>query len=169
MPRLDGEGAAELFKRAKALGKFTSMDVTWDVSGRWIEIIRPCLPYLDYFMPSIGEAKHITKKETPEAIADFFLNEGVGTAIIKLGKEGCLVKNAKEKFVCPAFKINAVDTTGAGDCFVAGFLTGILRGWPLTECARLACAVAAMCVMHIGANEGVRDFEETIGFMNANE
>jgi sugar/nucleoside kinase (ribokinase family) len=50
-----------------------------------------------------------------------------------------------------ATKVRAVDTTGTGDYFVAGFLTGLLHNWPLEKCAQLACAVAAMCVTEVGA------------------
>ena len=163
----DGCGAAEVLRLAKEKGKTTSMDVTWDVNGRWLDTIRPCLPHLDFFMPSINEARHITGRDNPRDAARFLLAEGVQTAVIKLGAEGCLVMNAGEEFICPAFPVDAADTTGAGDCFVAGFLTGLLRGWPLRECARFACAAAALCVTQIGATSGVRSFSEAMSFLKS--
>jgi len=57
LPRFDGEGAARLFAEARKREKLTSMDVTWDTTGRWLTVIEPCLPYLSFFMPSIREAE----------------------------------------------------------------------------------------------------------------
>ena len=47
LPRFDGDGAARLFARARSAGKLTAMDVTWDVTGRWLSVIEPCLPHLE--------------------------------------------------------------------------------------------------------------------------
>lgn len=151
LPGIDGKGAAEIFRIAKEKGLLTSMDVTYNVSGNWLEKIRPCLPYLDYFLPSINEAKCITGFENPEDIADALLEKGVGNAVIKLGPEGCFFKNREESFYQPAYKADVVDTTGAGDTFVAGFLTGLLEELCHRDSAKLACAAGSVCVKQIGA------------------
>ena len=166
LPRFDGEGAAGLFAAARAQGKPTSMDVTWDTTGRWLAVIEPCLPHLSFFTPSITEAKHIAGTDDPAGIARFFLDRGVETAVIKLGSEGCYVRRqGAEGFRVPAFPTEVVDTTGAGDSFVAGFLTGIVRGWELSESATFACAVAALNIRKIGATAGIPTFEEARAFM----
>ena len=165
LPLFDGEGASNVFKLAKSKGKLTSMDVTWDTTGRWLEIIRPCLNHLDFFMPSINEAKRITKKEKPKEIVEFMQNEGVKVIVIKLGKEGCYVKGSEEGFYFPAFDVNVIDTTGAGDSFVAGFLTGVLKKWELRECAQFASAVSAFCIQQIGATTNVSGYDEVIRFI----
>ncbi|MBE3089238.1 MAG: carbohydrate kinase family protein, partial [Actinobacteria bacterium] len=119
LPNFDGEGATKLFKIAKEKKKLTSMYVSWDTTGRWLEIIKPCLKYLDFFMPSYEEAKKITGKKDPGDMAVFLQNEGVKTVVIKLGEKGCYVKGAeKEGFHIPAYDVKAIDTTGAGDSFV---------------------------------------------------
>ncbi|HVO38058.1 MAG TPA: carbohydrate kinase family protein [Spirochaetia bacterium] len=166
LPRLDGAGAAALFSSARSQGKITSMDVTWDTTGRWLSVIEPCLPHLSYFMPSIKEAEQIAGRRDPEGIAAFFLERGVGTVVIKLGDKGCYVKAAgKDGFSTGAFRANVVDTTGAGDSFVAGFLSGIIRGWALERCAALACAVAALNIQKVGATAGLPTFDEARRFM----
>jgi sugar/nucleoside kinase (ribokinase family) len=66
-------------------------------------------------------------------------------------------------------KIKAVDTTGAGDSFVAGFLTGITRNLSLYECGKLANAVGTHCVMAAGASTGIKSYEEMVSFMKINE
>jgi sugar/nucleoside kinase (ribokinase family) len=168
LPALDGEGAASLFSKARALGAATTMDVTWDTTGRWLETIRPCLKHLDYFLPSIGEARHIAGAEEPEEIADLLLAEGVGTVVIKLGEDGAYLKarGAAQGERVPAHRdMPAVDTTGAGDAFVAGFLAGLSRGWDAAECARFACATAAFAIGALGATDGVPSFDRAFALM----
>ena len=151
MPGIDGEGAAQLFKRARKAGALTSMDVTYDSEHRWMNLIKPSLKDLDFFIPSINEAKYIAGTDDPDKIADVLLSAGVKTAVIKLGAKGCLVANAQTRFRQHGYKANVVDTTGAGDAFVAGFLSGIANALPLQECAKMACAAGSICVESIGA------------------
>jgi sugar/nucleoside kinase (ribokinase family) len=166
LPRFDGEGAAGIFRRARALGKRTAMDVTWDVTGRWLSVIEPCLPHLDFFMPSIREAERIAGTSDPAGIAGFFEARGVGTSVVKLGEKGCHVKARGEPgFFVPAFRTEVVDTTGAGDSFVAGFLAGLLRKWDLRRSAAFACAVAALNITKLGATGGIPTFGEALAFM----
>jgi sugar/nucleoside kinase (ribokinase family) len=166
LPRFDGDGAARLFAAARERGKLTSMDVTWDTTGRWMAVIEPCLPYLSFFMPSISEARQIAGTDDPSEIARCFLDRGVETAVIKLGAEGCWVqRRGGDGFRVPGFPTEVVDTTGAGDSFVAGFLTGVLKGWDLPECAAFACAVAALNIRKVGATAGIPTFEEARAFM----
>jgi sugar/nucleoside kinase (ribokinase family) len=166
LPRFDGEGAAGLFQRARAAGKITSMDVTWDVSGRWMSVIGPCLPHLSFFMPSIREAERIAGSSDPGRITEIFEARGVAASVVKLGEKGCFVKRRGEPgFLVPAFPTRVVDTTGAGDSFVAGFLTGLLKGWDLRRSASLACAVAALNIRKLGATGGIPTFEEAERFM----
>ena len=168
LPKLDGEGAARLFADARRRGKLTSMDVTWDTTGRWLSVIEPCLPHLSFFMPSIREAEKIAGTDVPEEIAAFLQEKGVRTAVVKLGEKGCYVKHGTEPgYYSKAFHTEVVDTTGAGDSFVAGFLTGVLKGWESRACAAFACAVAAMNIRAVGATAGIPTFEEARQFMGA--
>jgi sugar/nucleoside kinase (ribokinase family) len=168
LPRFDGEGAAKLFAESRKRGKLTSMDVTWDTTGRWLSVIEPCLPHLSFFMPSIREAVKIAGTDVPEDIAAFLQEKGVRTAVVKLGEKGCYVKHAEDPgYYAGAFRTEVVDTTGAGDSFVAGFLTGVLKGWESKSCAAFACAVAAMNIRAVGATAGIPTFEEARQFMNA--
>ena len=166
LPRFDGEGAAELFRGARARGKLTSMDVTWDVEGRWLSTITPCLPHLAWFLPSRKEAEKITGCGEAADMAAFLHDRGVANVVIKLGERGCYVLPEGEAgFVVPAFPAKVVDTTGAGDSFVAGFLAGLLRGWEPERCARLACAAAALNIQGVGATAGMPTYAEANEFM----
>ena len=128
LPNFDGaNGAASLLKMAQEIGVITSMDVTKDPTGRWNEILSPCYPYLDYFLPSEEQAMLLAGTEDVEAMADFFLKGGVKCVVIKLGSRGCFCKTAQLSFYCGCYDVPVVETTGAGDAFVAGFLSGVLR------------------------------------------
>ncbi len=162
MPQMDGEPASRVLQHARALGLTTSLDTTWDASGRWIELLRPCLPHLDYILPNYGEACGLTGETEPERIADKLLEAGVGTVVIKMDAQGCFVKNREVAFSVSAYPVEVVDMLGAGDCFCAGFLAGLALGWDLEKTARLANAVGALCVTQLGATTGVRPLEETL-------
>lgn len=154
-PKLDrGEGET-LFKMAKESGATTSADVTNDSYGTGFDGMKGILPYTDYFMPSYTEGKYLSGENEPERIADFFLRQGAGTIVIKLGGEGCLIKSKGRSIRCPAFNITPVDTTGAGDNFAAGFITGLLDGRELEACGRYANAVAAMSTLNLGATSPI--------------
>jgi len=165
IPALDGQDTTDILKIAKQKGKTTVMDVNTDVTGRWMEIIESNLEYIDYFIPSFAGAEKLTGKSTPQEMADEFLRRGVKTAGIKLGDKGVYIKNSEQEFIMPAFKVKTVDTTGAGDSFMAGFITGLQKGWALEECARFACAVGAQCVQSVGATIGVGSFDDVMDFL----
>jgi sugar/nucleoside kinase (ribokinase family) len=92
-----------------------------------LDDISDTLPLIDFITPNEDEAKYYTGKEDPEEMADVFLSYGVKNVLIKLGAKGCFFKNAQMSIALPAFPIDAVDATGAGDSFVAGLASEILR------------------------------------------
>jgi len=165
MRGFDGPDAAAVLQAAHELGVNTSLDTAWDASGQWLDLIEPCLPHIDYFVPSFEEARMIAGREGPAEIAHFFLDYGIVVVALKMGQAGCYVTDGQRALRLPAYPVQVVDTTGAGDCFTAGFLAGLIRGWDLERTARFANAVGAMCVTSIGATSGVRSLEETLAFM----
>lgn len=168
LPGLDGQPTAELLRRARSASVTTFMDTVWDDTGRWMELIGPCLPHLDYFVPSLSEARALTGLREPEDVARAMLDLGAGNVALKMGADGCLVMtSAGESLRAPAFEVDVVDATGAGDAFAAGFIAGVWQGWPLEQCARLANAVGALCVTGVGATGGVRSLVETLDFISA--
>jgi len=165
MDKLDGKPTVEILKRAKKLGLTTILDVCWDAKNRWMKLIEPCLKYVDFFVPSYEEAVKMSGKKEPSLIAKEFLKRGVRITVIKMGSEGSFIATRNKEHRIPPFKVKAVDTLGAGDSFVAGFLTGVVKGWTLEESARFANAVGACCVSAIGASTGIKTLKQTIEFM----
>lgn len=165
MPGIDGEPTARILKKGREMGLITALDTCWDSKGRWLSLLEPCLPYIDYFLPSIEEAKLITGKNTPGEIADFLLDSGVKVVGLKMGEEGCYIRARDTEIRIRPFKVECQDAVGAGDCFVAGFLTGIVQGWDLERTGRFANGVGALCVTALGATTGIRSLAETEQFI----
>ncbi len=88
---------------------------------------------------------------------------------MKLGPRGCTIyTNNDREVICPAFEVDVKDTTGAGDCFVAGFLAASLRGATLSEAGCFGNAVAAQTVQNIGAVTGIPGYDEVDSWMHSN-
>lgn len=170
MPQFDGGGTEKLLRLAKASGVTCCMDTAWDSTGKWMEKIEGSLKYLDWFMPSYDEAVQLTGKDSAEDIACCFASRGVKNSVIKLGAKGCFVKPYENSgFFVPAVKnIHAIDTSGAGDSFCAGFIAGLLKGWEPEACAGFANAVGACCVMEMGTTTGIKSLDEILEFMKSN-
>ena len=151
----------ELFSFVKRRGKILAVDMTKAKSGERIQDIAELLPYIDYIFPNEVEISLLTGEKDPWRNVETLLKMGVKTAVIKCGEKGCVIGNEKGVFFVPAVPVKeCVDTTGAGDTFVSGFLWGISEGWEAMECAKFACAAASYAVESVGASGGIRSLEE---------
>ncbi len=136
--------APVLLQTAKAAGLTTSLDLGWDRLAEWCSVVDPCLPFVDQLFANAAEAA-------------FVPGPYPCSAIIKRGADGCLVDGV----VVPGFPVQAVDSTGAGDCFCGAFLAATARGLPPLAAARFANAVAACSVTQPGATPGLLDWQAT--------
>jgi Sugar kinases, ribokinase family len=153
----DSKTVLQVLKTAKDNKLITFADMVPMAAGESLEDISGALQYLDYFLPNLEEAEMLTGLENWDEMADSLLSYGVKNVVIKLGKEGCLIKNREERFLIPAFPARAIDTTGAGDNFAAGFISAVLDGSELKDCGVFANAVAAASTECVGAVGGVVD------------
>ena len=129
--------------------------------------VEDSLPLIDYLTPNEDEARYYSGKRQPEEMADVFLERGVKNVIIKLGAKGCLFKNAEETILLPACGIEAVDATGAGDNFVAGFASEVLRGAVHREALGFANACGAICTTAVGAGTALKSREQVLRFLTS--
>jgi sugar/nucleoside kinase (ribokinase family) len=158
-PGLEGAPMGRVLKAARARGLSTSLDTAWDFEGRWMKALAPCLPHLDHFLPSEREVKALLGHARLRDAAGAFLRRGVGCVVIKRGEKGAYLRHRDGwEAYRPARKVRAVDTTGAGDCFCAGYLKGLTEGRPLTECLALGCAAGTLAVQALGATTGIRSW-----------
>ena len=129
--------------------------------------IADSLPMIDYISPNEDEAKWITGETDPDRMADVLLGMGVRNVIIKLGGKGCFFKNSDETVRLAACNVDVVDTTGAGDNFLAGFIYGIIRGKTNREAMEFANACGAICATVVGANTALKDREQVESLLAA--
>ncbi|HHS9996132.1 TPA: carbohydrate kinase family protein [Klebsiella pneumoniae] len=161
LPALEQDGIVELFAAAKAQGRQTSLDVGWDSQNRWMSLIRPVLPLLDYFMPTENEAREITGQSTPQAMAGVLLDAGVKQVVIKRGDQGAYIHDGREGRDIPPFAAPFVlDSSGAGDAFVAGFLAAIARDVAFCDAVRYANAAGSLAVRQYGASGALSSFSQ---------
>lgn len=162
----DPEVIHEVLTSARAAGQLVFADTKLpNFTFLTLEDLQESLPLIDYITPNEDEARYYSGKERPEEMADVFLERGVKNVIIKLGGKGCFFKNADERISLPAYNISAVDATGAGDNFVAGFASEILRGASNAEALRFANACGAICTTAVGAGTALKSREQVRAYM----
>lgn len=169
MGEFDGAPMAECLRRAQKAGVTTALDTVYNDKSGWMDTLGQCLQYTDVFLPSVGEAQKLTNETAPEAMAEKLLDYGIKTVGLKLGEHGSYIRTADVELRVPAYKMNVLDGTGAGDAFVAGFLRGMLEGWDLERTTKFANAVGGLCTTGIGTTAGVRNFECTLEFLREQE
>ncbi|MHA1524999.1 MAG: carbohydrate kinase family protein [Alphaproteobacteria bacterium] len=162
--KFDGEPTVQFLKAMKERGCTTTYDLIAPTPGT-LEILRGCLAYVDYFMPSMEEAVILSGKSEPQEIAKFFLGLGAGTCIFKWGGNGSFIANADGNRRVPAFKVDVVDTTGCGDAYCAGFTRGLKEGWDIDAVCRFATAASGLVATGLGSDAGIVDFQSTVAFM----
>lgn len=137
----------------------------------------PYQPVTDEFLsgcylvtPNEVEAEELTgvpvdSLESADRAAKVFLEKGVQNVLITLGGRGVYVCSEGKSEIIPAFKVNAIDTTGAGDAFNGGLLTALAEGKNLHDAACFANAVAAISVQRIGTTPSMPTREEVDAFL----
>ena len=130
-----------------------------------LQDIASSLPLIDYITPNEEEAKHLTGQKEPPKMADVFLEYGVKNVIIKLGADGCYFKSKREEYHIDGYKIKAIDATGAGDNFIAGFVSEFLKGKSISEILCFANACGAICTTEEGAGTALKSREQVLDWL----
>jgi ribokinase len=115
---------------------------------------KPIISRSHAVLPNELEIRQLTGRDYKEG-AKTFLKLGAELVVVKLSDRGCYVTDGKESHVIKAVKVTAVDTTGAGDAFNAGFIFGLVKGKDLYNCGLLGNFVASRCVQAMGARTGL--------------
>jgi sugar/nucleoside kinase (ribokinase family) len=153
-------GLRSLFARARAAGLTTSLDPGFDPSERWEGDVLEALSEVDLFFPNEVEIRALTRTDAvPDALRR--LGGGRTRTVAKLGAQGCatLDDDGRVRQV-PSYPVEAVDTTGAGDSFNAGFLHAWLAGRPLEECLRWGAACGSLSTRGLGGTARQATAEE---------
>ena len=148
-----------------------------------LDDIEGLLPMIDFITPNLAEAEHYTDKSRVQDMADVLLEKGVRNVIIKMGADGCYFKgrgtapagnidgdtvsagSGTLEFRVPAFTVDTVDATGAGDNFIAGFASEILRGSDIKKALQFASACGAICTTAVGAGTALTGRSQVEDFL----
>lgn len=166
MDAMDGERNAQLMRYAKDHGCITTVDV-FAGSADDLPDVAAVLPYTDYFMPSIEEARALSGVEDLADCTKFFHDRGVACCVFSLGADGAYYSHADgTNFRIPAFDIKVKCTCGCGDAFDAGYAVALCKGFDPETSVRFAQATSALNATGLGSQAGVESFEHTWHFMN---
>lgn len=151
--------AADMIFAAMAEARAAGVTVSYDSNlrlrlwpiARARAIINTAMRQCDIALPGLDDARHLTGLSDPDAICDFYLEGGAKIVAMTLGKEGAIVAIPAERRRIPSIVVNAVDATGAGDCFDGAFLTEWVKGGDPFAAARFACVAAALSTQGYGA------------------
>ena len=151
-PFADTKAAADLIRTVKERHVLVCCDTKLPLSDEVrIEDFKEALPLIDYFFPNEKEAAFLSGMDKVPDMAAALRSKGLRNVIIKTGPEGCYVNGEEGVFTLPAEPVGrVVDSTGAGDNFAAGFISGLLQEKNLRECAAMGIHQAAQAITHIG-------------------
>ena len=166
LAKLDGEPSRIILEEAKRRGRTTTFDLI-AATAETLALVDPLLPHIDYFMPSIEEARDMSGKQTVEDCAAFYFDRGVETCVFTLGADGAyFASKSGQAFQSPSYVIEVTDTTGCGDAFDAGFITALHHGMDAPTAVRFAQAAAGLVATGLGSDAGIRSFDHTLECMN---
>jgi sulfofructose kinase len=161
----DTAAAAQAARWARADG----IPVVADFDNRYpgVEVLLQCVdfPITSNDFPERITGEKDLLKSLPKIFSDFKCHLAGAT----LGRLGVLVWNGARFILCPGSRVNAVDTTGAGDIFHGAFLYGLVQGWQVEEILEFSCAAAALNCEALGARGGIRSVGEIQEFRRVGE
>lgn len=129
------------------------------------EVCEPVLRRARIVFPSGAELAALTGSPTAEEGVRRLLERGVEIVALKRGELGSTLYTAQETWQIPAYRVEEVDPTGAGDCYDAAFLVGLSEGWPPAKAGLFANAVGALATTRLGPMEGTFGRAEVLRFM----
>ena len=159
LPKIDGAPAAELLAAARRRGAITLVDECWGLGPNretWEQIV----PHATYLLPSYDDMLAIYPGLEPADMIRNLRDKGAGKVILKMGPQGCLVGSGDGLESIPSRADKIVDTTGAGDCFDAGFIAGLAHGLSDGDAARIGSLCAAACIRNVGGAVGIPAYAE---------
>jgi sugar/nucleoside kinase (ribokinase family) len=160
--RFSGEPLLRVLEFARSKGVTTTMDVLSARDASAWDRLRPLLRYVQYFLPNDEQLAALTGIADLTGAAAAVLSLGTEAVLVSRGAQGSALVTADGRVDLPAFPAQVVDTTGCGDACSAGFITGLLRGWPADDAAWLAMAAASLVATGLGSDAGIVDFDGTL-------
>lgn len=169
------DSALKTVYRAIEIAKANNVLVSFDPNIRlklWSierakEVLLDILDQADIVMPGLDEVELLLGISDKEEAADYFLKRNAQVVAVKLGADGCYIKNKNSEALVPGYNVKNLiqDTAGAGDGFAAGFLAGFIKGLPINEIGQYANGVGAMATLVKGDMDGYPTLNNLLEFM----
>ncbi|MEV0615303.1 carbohydrate kinase family protein [Nonomuraea sp. NPDC050404] len=154
----------ELLDSVRSSGTIVTMDLLSEMPDL-LGMARAFLPHVDYVLPNEAQALLMTGEQDAESAARALLADGPLGVLVTLGASGSLVVTEAGTEHVPALKTDVSDTTGCGDAYCAGFLTGLLHDRDVPTAARWGTAAAARVATGLGSDAGLTDLESTLSLL----
>ncbi|MFC6882185.1 MULTISPECIES: carbohydrate kinase family protein [Actinomadura] len=157
------------FFEALAAARAGGTAVTMDLLSNLPDLVAAAgafLPYVDHVLPNEEQAAIMTGEDDPEKAALALLERGPRTAVVTVGAAGSVMATDGAVRRIPAIDVNVVDTTGCGDAYCAGFITGLVRGEDVHESARWGTAAAATVAQGLGSDAGLTDLPAILALLD---
>jgi sulfofructose kinase len=129
------------------------------------EEYRRLVPYVDVLITGAGFARGLTGIDDIWQAGEAVLEMGPRIFCETVGERGCYTITRDERFHTPAFQVDVVDTTGAGDVFHGAYIVAMTHGWTPRQCAQFSTAVSALKCTRLGGRAGIPTFEQTMAFL----
>jgi sugar/nucleoside kinase (ribokinase family) len=159
LPAMDGKPLAGILAAARRRGVVTVLDECWGYGPRR-RALEAVLPHADYVLPSYDDLQAIYPGLGPEEMIRRLQERGATKVVLKAGARGCLFDVGHGLAWRPSVADAIVDPTGAGDCFDAGFIAGLVRGLSAEGAVDIALRAAAACLRQVGGAVGIPRFED---------
>jgi 2-dehydro-3-deoxygluconokinase len=166
--------AEEALRLMKQAGRTVSFDPNlrpslWSSEKEMISVTNEAAFKADWVMPGIEEAEKLTGMRNVQAIAEFYLRQGVKLVVVKLGPQGAYYCSRSIEGTVTGFRVNrVVDSVGAGDGFAVGLISGLLHGMSIEQSVMCGNAIGALAVQTFGDHDGYPTEAELAAFINNN-
>ena len=161
---LHHEATLQAVQWMKAAGKTVVMDGS-KTRGAIRDGHRELIPWVDILITGEGYARALTGIDDIWAAGRAVLDLGPRLFCETVGERGCYTITPDDQFHTPAFQVDVVDTTGAGDVFHGAYIVAMMHDWPPRQCVRFATAVSALKCTQLGGRAGIPTFDQTIAFL----
>ncbi len=169
LPNWNDELLIEFLKQAKKQNNKIVLNICV-VQNSGVELKRclKLLKYVDIFLPNQDEARAISGELELENQAKIFNDAGVKTVIITRGDKGLYANDGDQEINMENYNVPIVDPSGCGDCFTAGLISGLRRGWDIISILKFGSAVGAFSAQTLGCTNGVPPFGDVQKFLEEN-
>ncbi|MDK2902567.1 MAG: hypothetical protein PWP48_1592 [Clostridiales bacterium] len=155
-------------RQAAIWAREKGVQVVFDADGYSPEI-ENMVPMIDVFIASEFYYRAVFNDENYEENCRKIMAQGPSIVVFTFGEKGCIAMDKTGFYMVPGFKVNVVDTTGAGDVYHGAFIYGLLQGWDIEKTARFSNAVAAIKCTRIGGRAGIPTLSTVMHFLETGE